>query len=165
MTQKGLFSSIFVLIMLALFLPTANYVGQANVVKDLEMFTNDVLISADNVIADSLADASESTCALVTEAIYDSTVQTYLDSYFSEVNDLSSFACNYSSFSSTLTGFDYEGSVQITCFYSGEIVSNLSLSRTLKFSKEISNTYSDPTCTQVIKDNYDSDSVQLELIR
>ncbi|MDD3177929.1 MAG: hypothetical protein PHR26_00240 [Candidatus ainarchaeum sp.] len=165
MNQKGLFNSIFLLIMLAFFVPNVNYVGQVNIVKDLEMFSTDVVISVDNVIADALADTSYSDCNISSKLDYNLKVENYLNLYFQEINNLSSINCNYSDFSANLNSSNYTGSIKIACSYSGELVSDLSLSRTLNFSKEISNNYISPLCNQIIKDNFDNDSIQLELIR
>ncbi len=162
--EKGLFSSLFVLIMLILVAPSLSLMDKSQDFLDTSSEINNIIIASDLVIADALSDVSFANgCLIDTESNYNTEVNTYLNNLIVEVNNLSSIECSYDNFTGNLAGDDYTGSLQITCFSENEY-STVSITKELKFKKEIDLTIN-VDCEVKIKDNYNADNLQVDLVR
>lgn len=156
--EKGLFSGLFLIVMIVLLTPTFIISDQSRYVTDTYNHLNFLSLAVDNVIVDALLDRSfqgtVNPCTLHIESGYSAQVNSYIESLLAETNK-NNITCSVLRKNTILSGNDYSGEFEINCVQTSKYV-NITLQKTLSFNKEISVTNNGGTCTVIIKDNNDS---------
>jgi len=164
--QKGLFSSLFVLIMIIFFTPSLMISDPSFAVTNTYNHLNLLTLSADNVIVDALLEQTfDNACVVSSASEYNTKINTYLSSLRSQTSN------NFMVCSNTPSNGGFEGSTNIfagsitfTCTLYSENL-NLDLKKNFSFRKSISATITpgdpinpgDPdTCQVTITDLLDN---------
>ncbi len=150
--EKGLFNSLFILIMLVMFVPSISLMTKTQNIMDAKYQIEEVAFSSDSVIADALSDQTYSnSCSLDSEANYDFKVNGYLMFFEIQRRNYSTVNCLYSNFITNLAGSTYSGSIDISCSSLNDVTS-VNITKVIYFDKDISATLG-ATCDIVIMDN------------
>lgn len=161
--EKGLFSSLFILIMLIVISPQLHLIEKNNHLLDTKENLNQLVISADQIIVDALVDKTISNgCAVSDVAGYNAVIKNYLDQFLSDLENINSIKCSYSNLNSNMFfGGAFSGTIDISCLSENEL-SSIDVKKQFKFSKKINVS---GACNVKIKDIYDSDHVQADVTR
>jgi len=160
--EKGLFSSLFILIMLVVISPQLHLLEKNNHLLDAKENLNQLVISADQIIVDALVDKTISNgCVIDTPTNYNTVIKDYLDRFLTDLEKINSIKCSYSNLNSNILGIGFLGTIDISCMSENEL-SSIDIKKQLKFSKKI-NVSAD--CQVIIKDGYDSDYIQANVTR
>jgi hypothetical protein len=155
--EKGLFSGLFLMIMLMLLTPTIIVSDQSPYIKDTYNHLNLLTLSADNVVADALLEVTIENCSLGNVAQYNIKVNEFLSLLRNELNNTNIFCTTLIS-NINLNGNDYSGNITLKCTQSN-LFTNIVIEKKLKFSKDITFVNNPPDCTVTIKDNLDNSKV------
>ncbi len=161
--QKGLFSGLFLIVMIALLTPTFIISDQSRYITDTYNHLDLFSLAADNVITDALLDTTIISCNLLPALGYDAVVEEYLDKLLIEVSK-NNVDCNFSNLTTQLNGSDYEGEITLKCAQETKF-SNISLEKVLTFEKNISASSDFLTCTVTIRDKLDGNKIYANQMR
>jgi len=160
--EKGLFNSLFILIMLVMFVPSISLLPKTQNIMDTKYQIEEVAFTSDSVIADALSDQTYlNTCSLAGQIDYDLKIISYLTNFENQRQDYSTIWCSYSNLSADLSVNNYSGSIDITCSSSNEITS-VSITKVLYFDKKINATMG-ATCDIQVIDNLNGGVDQVNL--
>lgn len=161
--QKGLFSGLFLIVMIALLTPTFIISDQSRYITDTHNHLDLLSLAVDNVITDVLLDTTIISCNLLPVAGYDAVVEDYLDDLLLETNK-NNISCSFSGLSSSIVASDYEGEITLKCEKETKF-SNIILEKVLTFEKNISASADFLTCTVEIKDRLDGNKTYANQMR
>ena len=167
MMEKGLFNSLFVIIMLLLVTPGLLISTNHQYIVNTSNHINNITYNVDQAVADALADVTISnTCAIANSSTYNTTINSYINNIVTDSSKNTSIYCSVVNESGSLVGSDFIGSVTINC-KSKDDVSTMDITKKLEFSKNITN-FLNPlfnTCSVSISDNYDLNNKQVNITR
>lgn len=168
--QKGLFSSLFVLIMIVFFTPSLMINDPSISVMNNYNHLNLLTLAADNVVSDALLEKTfDNDCVVANASEYDDLINNYLNQLKDETNN-KFFLCKITSSSIGFEGAtsNLSGNVKVNC-NSSSSQTYVSFSKELKFKKSITAqiTVPDPvtnpedpdTCTVIIKDLHSGNEI------
>ena len=166
MMEKGLFNSLFVLIMLAMFVPSLSLITKTQNVMDTKYQIEEIAFTSDSIIADAISDRTFfNECLLDSNINYNDTVDTYLKNFEISKKKYSSIDCNFTNITTTVVGSatqaDYSGSLDIICNSKNEIT-DVTIKKIIYFDKEINATLG-ADCSVIIVDNLNSGNIQVSL--
>lgn len=162
MMEKGLFNSLFVLIMLAMLVPSTSLITKTQNIMDTKYQIEEVAFTADSIIADAISDRTyDNSCAIDTNLNYNSKVDSYLNNFEITKKKYSSIDCNYTDITTTVIGLNYSGSLNITCNSKNEIT-EVTIKKIIYFNKKI-NASLGADCSVIIVDNINGGNTQVSL--
>jgi hypothetical protein len=162
--EKGLFNSLFVLIMLLLVTPGLLLSIDHQYIVNTNNQLDNISFNCDAAIADAIADETiDNSCVISNSSSYDSRIESYINLIISKTISNNSMVCTLVSESSSLSVKELTGTVVINC-QSKDSTSSLNISKEIKFSKKIQAVYTS-SCKVTIKDSYDSNNKQVEVTR
>ncbi|HRT03447.1 MAG TPA: hypothetical protein P5513_05865 [Candidatus Diapherotrites archaeon] len=161
--EKGLFNSIFLLIMLALMAPTISLLNVNQNIIDTSKQINNITLTIDSVIADGLSDAIKANdCGIPLDATtINTTINNYITNLENERKKYSSIECTYE-LNGTISGNDYIGDIDIKC-NSQNSTTKINIKKKLYFNKHITAIPSGSLCYVKIEDNLDPGYIQVDL--
>jgi len=162
--EKGLFNSMFILIMLAMFIPSLSLMPKTQNIVDTKYQIEEITFTVDSIVSDALSDRTyTNTCALDTRANYDAVVNTYITNFENQRKSHSSVSCTYSNLNSALAGNRYSGSIDVFCSSSNSLTT-VNIKKRYYFDKEINRTLA-ANCNVKIKDFLNAGFAQVDLNR
>jgi len=166
--EKGLFSSLFVIIMLLLVTPGLLISTNHQYIVSTSNHINNITYNVDQAVADALADVTISnSCTIASSSTYNATINSYIDNIVSDSSKNTVIYCTVVSESGSLSVSDFIGSVTINC-KSKDDISTMNISKKIEFSKHIAyklNPIGVTTCSVAISDNYDLNNKQVNITR
>ncbi|GEM_PF-1165780 len=135
--EKGLFNSIFLLIMLAMFIPGVSLITKTQTMIDTKYQVEEISFAVDSIISDALSDqTTTNACSFDSKANYDRQVNTYITNFEDERKMHSSVTCTYTNLNSIINGARYAGSLSVSCFSQNDLVT-ISLKKLVYFDKKV----------------------------
>lgn len=114
MTKKGFFDSLFVLIILVLLTPRAQYINNQNLYYNYEELNQRIII-VDQVVADALSDSTFVDCNTRPENIYAASIEDYLDIMDDYWSKNSAIECNYKLTNENVSSPIFSADIDVSC--------------------------------------------------
>ncbi|HOD89530.1 MAG TPA: hypothetical protein PKK56_00375 [archaeon] len=159
--EKGLFNSIFLLIMLALMAPTISLLNVNQNIIDTSKQINEIALTLDSVIADGISDAVKIDNCTINDTNITAKINTYIANIENERKKYSSIICTYELNGSTSTN-NYIGYINLAC-NSQNSITKINIKKKLYFNKKITTIPSGTLCYVKVEDNLDSGYIQVDL--
>ena len=164
--EKGLFSSLFIIIMLLLVTPGLLISTNHQYIVNTNNHINNITYNIDQAVADALADVTiDNSCVVATSATYNTRINTYIQRIVLNSSKNTSIDCSVTNESGSIVGSNFIGSVTINC-KSKDDISTMNISKKIEFSKKISTLIpAAGSCNVTINDNYDYNYKQVDITR
>ncbi len=160
MTKKGFFDSLFVLIILVLLTPRAQYINNQNLYYNYEEL-NQRMIIVDQVVADALSDSTFADCNTRPENIYAASIEDYLDIMDDYWSKNSAIECNYKLTNENVSSPIFSADIDVSCTSKNKY-NFVNTKKKLTIKKNISATRVQDYCKVQIKDDV-SHLIQVDL--
>jgi len=160
--EKGLFSSLFIIVMLVFLSPQLYLLEKNNHILTSKDTLDNLTFSVDQIIVDALVDGTiDNGCAVNSVENYESVIKDYIESFLDDLKKINSLNCTYSNLSSNKLGSVYFGTIKLTCS-SGNDLSSIQITKELEFSKKITPS---GNCNVKILDQYNSNYLQANITK
>jgi len=162
--EKGLFNSLFVLVMLVMLVPSTSLIAKTQNVTDTKYQIEEISFTSDSIIADAVSDRTYANSCVVDSSVnYDNVVDIYLKTFEIQKEKYSTVICSFSNLTTSIdAGKYYLGYVDINCSSSNEIT-KVSIIKRLYFNKEIIPTSGGGNCNIIINDTLNGGANQVYL--
>jgi len=160
--EKGLFNSIFILIMLSMFIPSLSLMSNTQNIVDTKYQTEEIGFAIDSLISDALSDQTNiNTCSIDSTNDYDNLIFAYLAEFEEKRLLYSSVSCEYLNLVSNINASRYFGSIDVLCTSSNDLIT-INLKKRVYFDKKIT-AVNGVNCNVKIEDYLDGRYLQVDL--
>lgn len=151
MTKKGFFDSLFVLIILVLLTPRAQYINNQNLYYNYEEL-NQRMIIVDQVVADALSDSTFAYCNTRPVTIYAASIEDYLNTMDDYWSKNSAIECGYELTNENVSSQIFSADIVVSCTSKNKY-NFVNTKKKLTIQKNISETQVNNYCRVRITDD------------